>query len=901
MSTSTATEKTATTAADTGLATRYDFTQIEPMMAERWEQNGCFTPKMGGEPFAIMMPPPNVTGTLHLGHVLDNTLPDILVRRARMQGKSALYQPGTDHASIAVHVGMERLWAKEGKTRFDFGREAFMEKAWEWKDKAAASITGQLRRLGISCDWQNERFTMDPAYSAAVNSVFITLHERGLIYRGQRLVNWDPKMQTAVSDLEVKHKQVNGNLWHVRYKFANGFTANGEDGIEIATTRPETILADGAIAIHPEDARASYLVGKTVIVPIVNREITIVADDMVDPEFGSGMVKITAAHDFNDFAFYQRHKDSVNVPLINLLTPDGKMNANCPEAYQGLDRFAARKRIVADLDAMGQLIKVEPHVHNVGHAERDDTILEPYLTWQWYLKGEPLAKKCLEAAEKGELTFINERDERVYRHWLENIQDWCISRQLWWGHRIPAWFKDKPGSSEPEIYVGDKAPQGEGWKQDEDILDTWFSSGLWPFVTQGWPHGGERLQAFYPGNVVMNGRDILFFWDVRMVMMSLELCGKVPFREIYTHGMVVDEHGQKMSKTKGNGVDPMEMINEYGTDALRLTMASIASAEDMKFSVLKVEQNRNFCTKLWNAARFMSMQGVTFSAEEARVFDLRKVEHPVNRWLVGELKMMFSQLDSYLDAYEFNQVAQLVYHFTWGTWCDWYLELTKPLLAGQMGDAVKAETSAVMGWAFDNMLRALSPFIPFITEQLWQSHTLHDNAFLMEQRWPKYAEWREDAAATGRVRKMIDVVGALRQARTLHKLSPKTELAVEVRGAKAEDLAALRSELALLKAVAGVSAITGRDAPAKNGEAAAVVDGVEYIMDLSGHIDLGAEKLRLEREVEKQQKELEKINIMLGNPNFVERAPAEVLTTNRARLAELTENLAKLRAMLAAE
>lgn len=892
-------DQTPDTGSAAGFATRYDSSAMEPMIAERWERDGCFTPQMGGKPFAIMMPPPNVTGTLHLGHALDNTLPDILVRRARMQGRSALYQPGTDHASIAVHVVLERQWAKEGKTRFDFGRDAFMEKAWEWKDKSAGIIGGQLRRLGISCDWQNERFTMDPAYSAAVNSVFVTLYERGLIYRGQRLVNWDPKMQTAVSDLEVKHKQVNGNLWHVQYKFAGGFTYNGSDGIEIATTRPETILADGAIAIHPEDKRAKDLVGKTVIVPMVNREITIVADDMVDPEFGSGMVKITAAHDFNDFAFYQRHKDSVNIPLINLLTPDAKMNANCPEQYRGLDRFAARKQIVADLEGLGQLVKTEPHIHNVGHAERDDTILEPYLTLQWYLKGKPLAEKCLAAVDNGELSFVNNRDERVYRHWLESIQDWCISRQLWWGHRIPAWFKDKPGSTEPEIHVGERAPQGEGWVQDEDILDTWFSSALWPFVTQGWPHGGERLQAFYPGEIIMNGRDILPFWDIRMMMMGTELTDRVPFKKIYTHGLILDEHGQKMSKSKGNVLDPLELIQEYGTDALRFTMASIASAEDMRFSVLKVEQNRNFCTKLWNAARFLGMQGVTFSADEAKAFDARKVAHPVNKWLIGELKSMFSQLDSYLDAYEFNQAAQLVYHFTWGTWCDWYLELTKPLLAGQMGPEIAAETKAVIGWGFDNLLRGLSPFIPFITEQLWQNHTLHDNAYLMMQRWPKYGEWPVDTAATNRVRKMVDVVGAIRQARTTHKLSPKTELAVDVRGASAEDLAALQSEVALLKAVAGVAGITARDVPAKNGEAAAVVDGVEYIMDLSGHIDLGAEKVRLEREVEKQQKEFEKITGMLANPNFVERAPVEVLDTNRARLAELTENLAKLRAMLA--
>lgn len=884
---------------DKGVSTRYDFARLEPAIAEEWEKHGCFAPSMQGEPFAIMMPPPNVTGTLHLGHALDNTLPDILVRRARMQGKNALYQPGTDHASIAVHVILEREWRKQGKTRFDYGREAFLEQAWAWKDQSAGTITGQMRRLGISCDWDNERFTMDPAYSHAVNQVFVMLYERGLIYRGQRLVNWDPKMQTAVSDLEVKHKEVNGNLWHVRYKFADGFTYDGKDGIEIATTRPETILADGAIAIHPDDKRAGDLVGRKVIVPIVNREISIVADAMVDPEFGSGMVKITAAHDFNDFAFYQRHKDEVDVPLINLMTPDAHMNANCPAAYVGLDRFEARKKIVNDLDELGLLVKVEPHVHNVGHAERDDTVLEPYLTWQWYVKGEPLAKKCLEAADKGEIAFVNDRDARVYRHWLENIQDWCVSRQLWWGHRIPAWYRDVPGSAEPEVYVGEHAPEGDGWRQDEDILDTWFSSALWPFVTQGWPNGSERLQAFYPGHVIMSGRDILFFWLVRMMMMGLELTNRVPFKAIYTHGMILDENGQKMSKTKGNVIDPMVMIDQYGSDAVRLTMATIASSEDMRFSTGKVEQSRNFCTKLWNAARFLTMQGVVYTAEEAHALELEAVAHPVNLWLMGELKAMMAQLDKHLDAYEFNQAAQLVYHFTWGTWCDWYLELTKPLMAGQMGTDVAAETKLVAGWAFDKVLRALHPFIPFITEQLWQQHVLADHAYLITQRWPEYANWPENAGASARIRKLVAVIGAIRQARTTHKISPKAELPVGVRGLADGDLEMLQQEQALLKALAGVGSLGLREVAAGPGEAVAVVEGAEFILNLEGLIDFAAERARLERDMAKQEQEMAKIQGLLDNPNFAGRAPADVLEQNRNRLRELEDNIGKLKAMLA--
>jgi valyl-tRNA synthetase len=889
-------------------ATRYDFATQEPLWAETWERSGSFaprTPDLGPVTqskdcaFAIMMPPPNVTGTLHLGHALDNTLPDILVRRARMQGKCALYQPGEDHASIAVHVVLERQWAKEGKTRFDFGREAFMEKAWEWKDHSANIITGQMRRLGISCDWGNERFTMDPAYSAAVNHVFIEMFDRGLIYRGQRLVNWDPKMQTAVSDLEVTFKEVHGHLWHVRYKFADGGSYDGKDGIEIATTRPETILADGAIAIHPDDTRAKDLVGRKVLVPMVNREIEIIADDMVDPEFGSGMVKVTAAHDFNDFAFYQRHKHKHAIPLINLLTPDAHMADTCPAKYVGMDRFEARKQIVKDLEALGQLIQVEDHIHNVGHAERDDTILEPYLTWQWYVKGKPLAEKCLKAAENGDVKFVNDRDARVYRNWLENIQDWCISRQLWWGHRIPAWFKDVPGQTEQDVYVGDEPPVGEGWKQDEDVLDTWFSSALWPFVTQGWPTNlGDRFQTFYPGHVIMSGRDILFFWLIRMMMMGLELTGKAPFPVIYTHGLILDEHGQKMSKSKGNVVDPIELINQFGSDALRLTMAGIASAEDMRFSLGKVEQSRNFCTKLWNAARFMNMQGVSYTPEDAKKLHLNAVKNPVNRWMIAALKTVLTTVDGHLDRYEFNQAAFAATQFVWNTWCDWYLEFTKPMLAGDMGADVAEETRLVMGWGFSKVLKMLHPFIPFITEEIWQKHAAaKQGAFLMNQAWPVYADFPVDDAYA-QVEQVMRVAEGVRQIRTMHKLSPKVMVKLEVRGLAADAFVALQTNLPLLTRVAGVESLMARTNPAGHGEAATVVDGAEFILPLAGLIDMDAEKARMEKEKAKMEAEIAKITGLLDNPNFVARAPEDVLAQNRTRLAELQENLTKLQAML---
>ncbi|MCP5405773.1 MAG: valine--tRNA ligase [Pseudomonadaceae bacterium] len=880
---------------------RYDFTAAEARYSREWEANGCFNPVLDGRPaFAVMMPPPNVTGTLHIGHALDNTLPDILVRRARMQGKDALYQPGTDHASIAVHVVLERMWAKEGKgmTRFKLGREGFLEQAWAWKDHSHGVITGQLRRLGISCDWNNERFTMDPAYCVAINQVFIELYKRGLIYRGQRLVNWDPRMQTAVSDLEVKHKEVKGHLWHFRYKFADGKTYAGKDGIEIATTRPETILADGAIAIHPEDPRAKDLVGRMVLVPLIERAIPIIADEMVDKDFGSGMVKITAAHDFNDYEVYKRHKDAVEIPLINLLTPDGKMNENCPADYVGLDRFTARKKIVEDLEAKGHLIAIEDHVHNVGHAERDDTVLEPYLTYQWYVEGKPLAEKCLAAVDKGDLAFVNARDEKVYRHWMENIQDWCISRQLWWGHRIPAWFKGTEGTPDFEMVIGEDAPEGDGWRQDEDILDTWFSSALWPFVTQGWPEESLRLKTFYPGAVIMNGRDILPFWDIRMVMMGLELTGTVPFKTIYTHGLILDEKGQKMSKTKGNVVDPNELMDAYGVDALRWTMASISSSEDMRYSIGKVEQARNFGTKLWNAARYLTMQDIRWTGEQAAGFDLAAVEHPLNRWLIGALRECFVKVDRYLDAYDFAHAADELYRFVWNTFCDWYLEMSKPLLAEGAEAHVAAETRAVMGWAFEQVLRGLHPFMPYITEVLWEHHTLSDGQrYVMLQPWPAYAGWPQDGAAAADMAKLTNVIVAIRQARTQLQLAPKARLQVQVLG-KSTEFEFYLAHLPTLTALAGVETLTTRYVPATKGEVTVVAEGLEFILPLEGLVDMDAERARLQKERGKMEGEMAKLDGLLNDEGYLSRAPEDKVAASRARKAELAEAVAKVDAML---
>lgn len=880
----------------TDLAKHYDFAEIEKKHAAAWRSSNVFAPNMDAtDAHAIMMPPPNVTGTLHLGHALDNTLPDILTRRARMQGKAALYQPGTDHASIAVHVVLERQLCAEGKTRFDLGREKFLEKAWEWKEHSQGTIKGQMHRLGISADWANERFTMDEHYEETIQKVFVELYNRNLIYRGQRLVNWDPNMQTAVSDLEVKHKEVEGHLWHFKYPYAGDFTYEDtktgvSDGIVIATTRPETILADGAIAINPEDPRAKDLVGKTVIVPIIGREIPIIADDYVEPDFGSGMVKITAAHDFNDFDVYNRHKDSVNIPLINLMNKDATMNENCPADYQGLDRSDARQKIIADFKELGLHIKTENYTHQVPTAERDDTVLEPFLTQQWFVKGQPLAEKILKGYENGEFECLNTRDEKVMTHWLNNIQDWCISRQLWWGHRVPAWFKSKE-NGESEIYVGLNAPEGEGWTQDEDIFDTWFSSALWPFGTQFWEGddsdaNNTRLTKFYPGAAVMNGRDILPFWDIRMLMMGYELTGQAPFKTIYTHGMILDENGQKMSKSKGNVIDPMGMVNTYGADALRFMMASIASAEDMRFSEQKVEQNRNFCTKIWNAARYLQMMDIQMSNEVTPP----EATQPVNRWLIAELQHMFMQLDKELDTYQFNQASQTLYHFTWGTWCDWYLEMTKPLLRN---DATAEETKATLAWGFDMLLRALHPVMPFITEEIWQSLRGDTSAMLTAAQWPNYSTWKTDETATADINWLKDVVSSLRNARSESNVPPKAKIDLGIKGASDEHMNRFASSAELLNHLTGIASVSAREDSATATDSTAIAHGFEMILPLKGIVDFAAEKERLAKEKAKLEAELEKIEGLLGNESFVARAPKAVVAQNKARAQELADNIAK--------
>lgn len=880
------------------LEKHYTPQDVETRLYTKWEEKGWFEPDLSAEgkkkePFAIMMPPPNVTGTLHVGHALDNTLPDMLVRRARMEGKNAIYQPGTDHASIAVHVVLDRQFREEGTNRFELGREEFMKRAWKWKEHSHGVITTQMRRLGVSCAWQRERFTMDDGLSDAVQKVFIDLYNKGLIYRGTRLVNWDPNMQTAVSDLEVKHKEVEGSLWHFKYFFAEGEKPEGyeHDYITLATTRPETIMADCCIAINPEDERAAMLVGKKVIVPLMDREIPIIADEYAKPEFGSGMVKITAAHDFNDYEVWKRHYEELDLPIINLLNKNGTMNDNAHADFVGLDRFAARKKILEVLTEKGHFVKTEKNTHQVPHAERDDTILEPFLTRQWYVKGKPLAEKCLKAAADGDVKFVNKRDEKIYHHWLENIQDWCISRQLWWGHRIPAWFKGD------EIYVGAEAPTGEGWEQDPDILDTWFSSALWPFSTLGWPEKTDALEAFFPQHAIMPGRDILFFWIIRMMMMSLEFMEAVPFETIYTHAMVLDEQGQKMSKSKGNVMDPLVLADKYGTDALRYALVHQAAiGQDIRLGEQTVEQSRNFCTKIWNATRFAMMNGAEFDPS----FDATVVQHPFNKAIISKFGQTVKAVNDAMDAYRFNEVGHQLYQFTWNTYCDWYLELTKPLVYGEDA-SIKAETLKTMGFVLERLMRLMHPMMPYITEEIWLKLTenCRDTAgeTIMYAGWPKAADYPYAEQAEENFNLVSDVVTAIRNARAENNVPPKGEIEATIRGEAALVKATQELEpfIAFLTKTTGFKAHEGDLAQT---DVVAVARGAEIILPLEGVVDFEAERERIAKEIAKFEAELQKINGMLNNENFVARAPEAVVNEQKERKEALMGDLAKLKTVL---
>src|SRR3954454_3827669 len=749
----------------------FNFKDVEPRIYAVWEASGAFRAgrRPDAEPFCIVIPPPNVTGRLHVGHALNNTLQDVLARFERMRGKDVLWQPGMDHAGIATQLVVERQLAEGQQSRVAMGREKFLEEVWRWKEESGGAIGQQLRRLGASADWSRERFTMDEGLSRAVLKVFVELYRQGLIYKDKRLVNWDPRLQTAVSDLEVENIEIKGHLWHIKYPIEDS-----DQFITVATTRPETMLGDTAVAVHPGDERYTALVGKMAVLPLVGRRIPIIADEYSDPEKGTGAVKITPAHDFNDFEVGRRH----GLEAIPILDEQGRVNANAPASWPGLDRFEARRRVVAEFEALGLLEKVERHRHTVPHGDRSGTPLEPFLTDQWYCDAKTLAQAAIDAVEDGRTRFVPRQWENTYFEWMRNIQPWCISRQLWWGHQIPAWYGPDGQvfveESEAAAAAAASAHYGRAvaLRRDEDVLDTWFSSGLWPFSTLGWPDETSELRRYYPSTVLVTGFDIIFFWVARMMMLGLHFMDEVPFKDVYIHGLVRDERGAKMSKTKGNVVDPLQLIDDYGADALRFALlASTAQGRDVKFGPSRVEGYRNFVTKLWNASRFVQLN-------EGRLdpaFDPSRCMHPLNRWIVGEAQKTAAAVTGALEAYRFNDAAMGLYHFLWDTFCDWYVELAKPLLTGEAPQA-QAETRATAAWTLAQALHLLHPIAPFVTEELWQELFDQPGGMLIRSPWPRLDESLVDPVVEAELGWLVRLVDAVRAARTELNVPPRARL-----------------------------------------------------------------------------------------------------------------------------
>jgi valyl-tRNA synthetase len=883
---------------------------VEGRIYAQWEASGAFRAgrRPGAEAFAIVIPPPNVTGKLHIGHALNNTLQDALARFERMRGKDVLWQPGTDHAGISTQLVVERDLALRQQSRVAMGREKFLEAVWKWKDEYGGAIVNQLRRLGASADWSRERFTMDEGLSRAVLKVFVELYRQGLIYKDKRLVNWDTRLQTAVSDLEVESIEMKGHLWYIKYPI------EGQAGqfITVATTRPETMLGDTAVAVHPGDERYKALIGKQARIPLADRLIPIVADEHSDPEKGTGAVKITPGHDFNDFEVGKRH----NLPLINILNKDGTLNENVPQAYRGLDRFVARKAIVADLEGMELIEKIEPITHAVPHDEKTKTVvLEPFMTEQWYLNVTPLAEKAIAAVENGRTKFVPENWAGVYFNWMRNIHPWCISRQLWWGHQIPVWYGPdghefcaeteeaameaalehyaRQGSSAlagPSLVDGGKQYAQElSLTRDPDVLDTWFSSALWPFSTLGWPDETPELKRYYPTSVLVTGFDIIFFWVARMMMMGLHFMGDVPFHTVFIHTRVLDEQGVKMSKTKGNVVDPLTLIDEYGADALRFTLALAAGqGRDMRIGASRVEINRNFCTKLWNAARFCEMNGCETRAD----FDPAKVALTVNKWIVGETARAAAEITAALETLRFNDAAGAAYRFVWDVFCDWYLEFAKPLFAGE-DERAKAETRATAAWVRDRIVSLLHPFMPFITEELW-ARTAERPALLIESEWPKISATPRDESARAEMQWVIDLVSGVRSVRAEMNVPPSAKIALVLKDASAETAGRLARNRDVIMTLARLASAHTADA-LPQGSAQFVLGEATAALPLGDVIDFAKERARLEKELKKAHDEIARFDAKLSNEQFVARAPEDVLAEQREKRAEAAALAARLK------
>jgi len=882
----------------------YDPKEIEARRYPEWEQAGAFRahPESPKQPYCIVIPPPNVTGSLHMGHALDNTLQDVLIRWRRMKGDDVLWQPGTDHAGIATQMVVVRNLeqegiglAVEGAAKADanktlLNREQFLAKVWEWKAYSGGTITSQLRRLGASCDWSRERFTMDEGLSRAVLKVFVDLYKAGLIYKDNRLVNWDPKMLTAISDLEVESREVKGHLWYFKYP-----VEGSDEHIVVATTRPETMLGDTGIAVHPDDLKWKHLIGKHAILPLVGRRIAIVADEYSDPEKGSGAVKITPAHDFNDFEVGRRHQ----LDAINIFDKFARVNENAPEKYRGLDRFDARKKIVAEMEELGLVEKIEPHTHAVPYGDRGGVPVEPYLTEQWYADAKKLAEAPIAAARDGRVKFVPERGRDDFFRWMENIEPWCVSRQLWWGHQIPAWYgpdqKVFVALSEEEAKAEARAHYGKdvALERDPDVLDTWFSSALWPFSTLGWPDKTPELAKYYPTSVLVTGWDILFFWVARMMMMGMQFMDDVPFGTVYLHGLVTDEKGQKMSKSKGNVIDPLELIDKYGADALRFTMTSLASSQAgrLRLATSRVEGSRNFATKLWNATRFAEMNGAALPEG----FDPASAKLTVNKWMLGELARANLAIDKALTEFRLNEAANTLYEFIWGVVCDWYVELTKPILQGADG-AEKDETRAVTAFVLRETVKLLHPVMPFITEELWDKlgHRAHHGA-LIGQPWP--APTAIDAASDAEMGWLVKLIQDIRSARAELNVPAGAKLKLLVIGANDTTKGRLETHRAAIERLARIEGVEPA-ASAPKASLQLVVGEATYALPVGDVIDLKAESARLQKEIKKLADEVGKIDSKLGNAAFVSRAPEEVVEEQRERRTHAEQTRARLSAAL---
>ena len=883
----------------------YDPKEIEARRYPEWEKAGAFKahPESPKQPYCIVIPPPNVTGSLHMGHALDNTLQDVLIRWRRMKGDDVLWQPGTDHAGIATQMVVVRNLEQEGiglavegaSTKGDankklLNREEFLAKVWEWKAYSGGTITSQLRRLGASCDWSRERFTMDEGLSRAVLKVFVDLYKAGLIYKDNRLVNWDPKMLTAISDLEVESREVKGHLWYFKYPIEGS-----DEHIIVATTRPETMLGDTGVAVHPDDPKWKHLIGKQAILPLVGRKIPIVADEYSDPEKGSGAVKITPAHDFNDFEVGRRHQ----LDAINIFDKFARLNDNAPEKYRGLDRFDARKKIVAELEEMGLVEKIEPHTHAVPYGDRGGVPVEPYLTEQWYADAKKLAEAPIAAARDGRVKFVPERGRDDFFRWMENIEPWCVSRQLWWGHQIPAWYgpdrKVFVALSEEEARAEARAHYGKdvALERDPDVLDTWFSSALWPFSTLGWPDKTPELAKYYPTSVLVTGWDILFFWVARMMMMGMQFMDDVPFRTVYLHGLVTDEKGQKMSKSKGNVIDPLELIDKYGADALRFTMTSLAASQAgrLRLAPSRVEGSRNFATKLWNATRFAEMNGAALPEG----FDPASAKLTVNKWMLGELARANLAIDKAIAEFRLNEAAGALYEFIWGVVCDWYVELTKPILQGADGPE-KDETRAVTAFVLRETVKLLHPVMPFITEELWDKlgHRAQHGA-LIGQPWP--AAPAVDAAADAEMGWLVKLISDIRSARAELNVPAGAKLKLLVIGANDATKARLETHRAAIERLARIEGVEAATSAPK-ASLQLVVGEATYALPVGEVIDLKAESARLQKEIKKLADEVGKIDAKLGNAAFVSRAPEEVVEEQRERRTQAEQTRVRLSAAL---